>query len=570
MPMDGVLINTLIRELVPIITMGKIRKITQIDKYTIVFSIRCNKDNHNLLISSNSKYSTINLTTNNFESKNSNLMFCTILKKYILNGTIKEINQIDNDRIVKIKIDNRDELGDLRNFELIVELMGKHSNISLIDSTNNKVLDSIKHLSLNNNSYRTLLPGSTYKYPPCEDLKVNPFDFNIDLFRKTLNIVEINENMYSKIFQGVSTPLSKYIFNITENQSIDQKISTITNLFKNLTIKPILYKKNNLYKDFYSFDIDFSDEKENFNNINELLDDFIKTKNKSDDYNNKLLNVKKLIIATIQKIDKKIHIYESSLKESINKDIYKLYGDLISSNIYLLKGGEESLTVENYFSEDLEEITIKLNPKITPSQNIENYYKKFKKLKKSEIMNENNIQEGKKEIEYLNSVLLNLDKAESTFDIDEIRSELFKSGYIKNFKSKNKEIIKSTPYHYITSNGVSIYVGKNNIQNEYLTFKFSKKDFTWLHTKNIPGSHVIIAHTNPNDKILELGGKLAAFYSKASTSSNVPVDYTKVKNVKKMPHSKPGMVIYSTNSTLYVTPPSTVNELNLVLKSDQI
>ena len=569
MPMDGVFINTLIKELIPKITNGKIRKIIQIDKYSVLFSIRCNQENHNLLISSNSKYSTINITNNKYESQNLNFMFCTILKKYILNGTIKEIIQIENDRILKLIIDNRDELGDMKNYELIIELMGKHSNISLIDSSNNKVLDSIKHLSINNNSYRTLLPGSIYKYPPTDDLKINPFNLNIDTFKKILNVVEINENMYSNIFQGVSSTLSKFIFNLTNSQSIDEKFSTIKALFKNITIEPILYKKNNVYKDFYSFDINCCEDKTNFNSINELLDNFISIKNSSDDFNNKILNIKKIIISSIQKTEKKISIFKSSLKEGLNKDIYKLYGDLISSYIYMLKGGEETITVQNYFSENLEEIKIKLNPKLTASQNIENYYKKYKKLKKSETINQNNIIEGEKEIEYLNSVLLNLDKAENTIDIDEIRSELFKSGYVKSFKSKNKnEIIKSSHYHYITSNGVSIFVGKNNIQNEFLTFKFSKKDYLWFHTKNIPGSHVILAHNNPNEKLIELAGKLAAFYSKASTSSNVPVDYTKVKNVKKMPHSKPGMVIYSSNNTVYSTPPLSVEELNLTLKSN--
>lgn len=569
MPMDGVFLNTLIKELLPKLKDGKIRKIAQIDKYSILFSIRNNRENFNLLISSNSKYSTINITNNKFENPNSNFMFGTILKKYILNGTIKNIIQIDNDRIAKLIIDNRNELGDEKNYELIVELMGKHSNISLVDSKDNKVLDSIKHLSLNNNTYRTLLPNSTYKYPPSDDLKLNPFKFNIDSFKKNINIVDIDETMYSKIFQGVSTPVSKFIFNLTSDETIDKKFAIIKNLFDNITIEPILYKKNNNYKDFYSFDINTFEQKENYESLNELLDDFIKTKNFSDDFNNKVNNIKKIIQSAIQKLDKKIFIFKNSLRESTNKDDYKLYGDLISSYIYMLKGGEESLTVQNYFSEDLKEVTIELNPKLTASQNIENYYKKFKKLKKSETINQNNIMESEREIEYLNSVLLNLDKAENSNDIEEIKSELFKSGYIK-LKNKNKkenEIIKSTPYHYMTSNGVSIYVGKNNIQNEFLTFKFSKKDFLWFHTKNIPGSHVILAHTNPNDKLIEIAGKLASFYSKASSSSNVPVDYTKVKNIKKMPHSKPGMVIYSSNNTVYITPPESIEELSLTLKS---
>lgn len=567
MPMDGLFLNKLIKEIVPKITNGKIRKINQFEKHSIIFTIRYNGENHNLLISANSKYSTINFTNNKYENQKSNFMFNTVLKKYILNGTIKEIIQIENDRILKFIIDNRNELGDMNSFELIIELMGKHSNISLIDKSTKKVLDSIKHLSHNNNSYRILLPGSIYKYPPKNDLKLNPFNFEFNDFKKLLNIIEINENMYSKIFQGISIPLSKFIFNLVYNKSIEQKFNVIEDLFKNIKTKPTLYMVNNTYKDFYCFDINSYEQKMEFNNLNELLDNFIFNKNIFDNLNNKITNIKKVINSVIQKSSKKIEIFKNSLRESENKDIFKLYGDLISANIFMLKGGESSITVQNYFSKNLENITIKLNPKLHASQNIENYYKKYQKLKKSKTINEQNILECTKEIDYLNSVLNSLDKIENENDINEIKEELTNSGYLKNVRTKNKkEIIKSQPYHYITSNGISIFIGKNNIQNEDLTFKIAKRDYTWFHTKNIPGSHVILAHNNPDDKLIEIAGKLASFYSKASASSNVPVDYTKVKNIKKMPHAKPGMVIYTSYNTVYTTPPASINELNLKLK----
>lgn len=568
MPIDGVFLNTLIKELKTKIENGKIRKINQINKYDIVFSIRCNGENLNLLISSSPKYSTINLTNKIYTTPKSSFMFNIILKKYIINGTIKEVLQIENDRIVKLIINNRDELGDMQNFELIIELMGKHSNISLVDSSNNKVLDSIKHLSINNNSYRTLLPNSIYKFPPKDEIKLNPFNFEFHNFKKVLSLIQINESMYSKIFQGVSTQLSKFIFNLISDKTIEEKFSQLKILFENIKPKPIIYKFKDNYKDFYCFDINSYEEKFEVENLNILLDEFISNKNISDELNSKIENIRKIVQPIIQKSNKKIEIYKSILKESENKNQFKLYGDLISSNIYMLKGGEESLTVQNYFSESLEEITIKLDPKLNASQNIEYYYKKFKKLKKSETINKQNISDCLYEIEYLNSVLTNLNKIENESDITEIREELIKSGYLKNIKSKTKnEIVKSQPYHYVTSNGISIFVGKNNIQNESLTFKIAKKDFTWFHVKNIPGSHVIIAHTNPNDKLIEIAGKLAAFYSKASTSSNVPVDYTKIKNVKKMPHAKPGMVTYTSQNTIYITPPTSIGELNLTIKN---
>lgn len=568
MAIDGVFLNFLIKELAPNLLNGKIRKINQINKNDLVFSIRCNRENHNLFISSNSKYSTVNITNLKYSNTESNFMFLTTLKKYILNGTIIGINQIENDRILKINIENRNELGDLNEFELIIELMGKHSNISLIDIHSQKVLNSIKHLSLNNNSYRTLMPGSIYKYPPKDDIKINPFNFNLDQLKKLLNIVEINESMYSKIFQGVSPLLSKYIFDLTIDKSIEEKFNIICDIFENSKKQPTLYKSNGLYKDFYCFDINSFNDKLNFDSLNQLLDDFIYKKNLSDNLNTKVSNIKKILTSSIQKSMKKIKIFEDSLRESKNKDTFKLYGDLISANIYMLHGGESNLTVQNYFSEELENISIKLNPKLNGSQNIENYYKKYKKLKKSEIINKENIEECKKDIEYLNSVLSNLDRVQNDTDIEDIRNELVNSGYLKNIRSKNKnQVITSSPYHYVTSSGVSIFVGKNNIQNELLTFKLAKKDHIWFHTKNIPGSHVVLAHNNPNDKLIELAGKIASFYSKASSSSNVPVDYTKIKNVKKMPHSKPGMVTYTSQNTVYSTPPTNINELNLTLKN---
>lgn len=568
MPLDGIFLYSLIEELRPKIINGKIRKINQFDKYSFVFNVRCSGENQNLLISANSKYNSINLTNQKHETPKSNFMFSTILKKYILNGTIKDISQIENDRILKLYIENRNELGNVKEFELIIELMGKHSNVSLVEKDTQRVLDSIKHLSLNNNSYRTLIPNSIYKYPPKDDLKLNPMDFTIQNFKKILNIIENEPSMYSKIFQGVSPQLSKFIFELISNESFDKKFEILSEIFKNIKLNPTLYKVNNTYKDFYSFDINISNDKITKQNLNELIDDFIINKNISDDINGKLTNIKKIINSIIQKSSKKISIFKNEIKNSEDKYKFKLYGDLISSNIYMLKGKEDHIMVQNYFSENLEEIKIPLNPKMTPSQNIEYYYKKFKKLKKSEEINLINISSCEKEIDYLNSVLLNLNNAQSINDIDDIRIELGESGYLKVIKTKNKDsIIKSSPHHYVTSNGISIFVGKNNIQNESLTFKIAKKDYTWFHVKNIAGSHVILAHNNPNNKLIEIASMLAAFYSKSSSSSNVPVDYTKVKNVKKMPHAKPGMVIYTSYNTAYITPPTSIDELNLTIKS---
>ncbi|EIA23408.1 Fibronectin/fibrinogen-binding protein [Candidatus Arthromitus sp. SFB-2] len=356
------------------------------------------------------------------------------------------------------------------------------------------------------------------------------------------------------------------------NLSVSATISNNENVFNNDNMQEIIKENEKEISNLYDYIINMKDDIEILKDLDpkEYVKSLMSHGNEKMSIGKTIFkNITSFIInSVIQKSSKKISIFKSAIKDSENKDKFKLYGNLISSNIYMLKGGEDHIIAQNYFSKELEEIKIPLNPKINASQNIEYYYKKFKKLKKSEEINLNNILACEKEIDYLNSVLLNLDNIQNNNDIDDIRIELGQSGYLKVIKTKNKDnIIKSSPHHYITSNGISIFVGKNNIQNESLTFKISKKDYIWFHVKNIAGSHVILAHNNPNDKLIEIASMLAAFYSKASSSSNVPIDYTKVKNVKKMPHAKPGMVIYTSYNTAYVTPPKDINELNLTIKS---
>ncbi|MPQ43980.1 DUF814 domain-containing protein [Clostridium tarantellae] len=296
-----------------------------------------------------------------------------------------------------------------------------------------------------------------------------------------------------------------------------------------------------------------------FNTHSELLDKFYAHKDKQDRLHGRSLNIHKLLHTNIERCNKKLKILENTLKECKSKEDFKLKGELLTSYIYGFKKGDKNVNVLNYYKETEEYLSIKLDENKTPSENVQYYFKKYNKLKTAEEAALNQLEINEEELSYLNSVLINLKTCDTYEDIDEIKKELIESGYIKFRKPKGKVKNKiNKPMHFISSDGIDIYVGKNNIQNDYLTLKFGDKTDTWLHTKNIPGSHVLIKSKFIPDTTLNEASMLAAFYSKAQNSTKVPVDYTQIKNVKKPSGAKPGMVIYSTNKTIYIDPPKSI------------
>ena len=561
MALDGIFLHNLLQDLNPILIDSKIDKINQPEKDEIILTLRKNRKNYKLLISASSKFPRLHFTEIQKENPLKAPMFLMVLRKYLLNGKIKEVTQKDGDRIVIFTIEAKDEMGFDSEYSLIVEIMGRHSNISLVRNRDNYVVESIKHITPNINSYRVLYAGANYVFPPSSK-KLNPLTVSKEDF---INFTKENNFTFDKdfffnSFTGVSKTFSKVLY---EN-SLKNDIKENEEIFKyfidsiNAPAYYGIYKNDDgLYKDFYSHKL--SDNKENiieFSSPSEMLDDFFKEKDKQDRISNRTANLQKLIHTNIERCNKKTKILNENIKEGKEKESYKIKGDLLTSYIYTLKKGDKKTKVLNFYNTNEEEyIEISLDENKTPSENVQMYYKKYNKLKKSEEWALEQLEKNNEELEYLNSVLTNILNVDSYEEIEDIKRELIETGYIRFKKEKGaKRQKEGKPLHFVTSKGYDIYVGKNNLQNDYLSLKFAGKFDLWLHTKNIPGSHVIIKASEVDDETLEQAAIIAAFYSKGKNGSKVPVDYTLVKNLKKPNGAKPGMVIYHTNNTIYVDP----------------
>ncbi|WP_058992068.1 Rqc2 family fibronectin-binding protein [Sarcina ventriculi] len=567
MALDGIYLYSLINELKDFAINSKIDKVNQPEKDEIILTLR-GKETKKLLISSSSNYPRLHFTTINKINPLKAPVFCMVLRKYLIGGKIIDITQYSTDRIISIDIENKDELGFDSKYSLIVEIMARHSNITLVRKRDNKIMESIKHIHSNKNSYRVLYPGATFIMPPTSN-KLNPFSFTKEELKNLLKEnINFNESIFSKIITGVGKNLSNDLFIEYKNKfndlTIDNLSLFITDYFKNILKdnKNILFFKDGKVIDFYFKDLISLNncEKKYFESHSDTLDNFYATKDKQDRLHSKGLDIQRLINTNIERCLKKIKILEKTLKECEAKEDYRIKGELLTSYIYGFKKGDKDVSVLNYYSENEEYLKISLDENKTPSENIQFYFKKYNKLKNAEEASINQLSINEDELNYLNSVLTSLETADNYADIEEIKKELIETGYVRFRKEKNKNKIKTNKLlHFISSDGIDIYVGKNNIQNDYLTLKFAEKTDTWLHTKIIPGSHVIIKGKNIPESTLLEAATLAAFYSKGKNSTKVPVDYTLVKNVKKPSGAKPGMVIYSTNKTLYIDPPKNIN-----------
>ena len=381
------------------------------------------------------------------------------------------------------------------------------------------------------------------------------------------NNIKLDKSFFSKVFTGVSAQFSKELCHQFSNTNKDFSVENLDSIY-DLSIETFNNIKDNqfhfssysldgLVKDFYCEKLSYLHEYDEkvFSSPSELLEDYYFEKDKADRLNNRSADLQKLINVNLERCYKKYDILKNALIDCANKDKHKIYGELLTANIYSLNKGDTCAKLQNYYTEDLEYVDIKLDENKTPSENIQYYYKKYNKAKKTEEAAKIQMEMTNGEIEYLQSVLTNIKNAEDYEGIEEIKRELMETGYIKFKKASNKKVKVLKPMKFISSDGIEIYVGKNNFQNDYLTLKFADKRDIWMHTKNIPGSHVIIKNFgNIPDRTLEEAAMLAAFYSKAKDSTKVPVDYTEVKQVHKPNGSKPGMVIYHTNKTIYVDP----------------
>ena len=577
MALDGFSISNIIYELKNTIMGGRVDKIYQPEKDEIIIQIRNKGNAYKLLLTANASSPRLNFTTIQKENPINAPLFCMVLRKHLSSGKIVGITQPNFERIVNIQVESINELGDYSIKTLVFEIMGKHSNIILIDDKNN-ILESIKHISFDKSSVREVLPGRTYTLPPSQDKK-SPLDTNFEEFYNIIKncIPTKTQQIIYKSYNGISPILASEICNNgnidpsknTEELS-DNEIKSLYNSFNNIVtlnnkenFKPqIIYNENETVLDFTVFDFNIFNhlDKKYFSSISELLEFFYKSKDLTYRLNQKSQDLKRLISQNIERCAKKKEIQQKTLKDIENRETLKLYGELITANIYAIKKDMNKVILKNFYSENFEEIEIRLDPNLTPAENAQKYFKKYNKEKRTFIALQDQIKQNDEELLYLESVLSSVNACTDEYDIKEIRTELAEQGFLKrqknNKNNKQKNNKKAKPLHYISTDGFHIYVGKNNTQNDELTLRFAKPLDMWFHTKDIAGSHVIVVSEGkeiPNSTLNE-AANLAAYYSKASNSSLVPVDYTPKKFVKKPNGAKPGMVIYETNKTAYITP----------------
>ena len=589
MALDGLVVHSLSHELHTKLVGGKVDKVHQPENDELVLYIRNNKESFKLVLSSSASNPRIYIA-NDYKKENpiKAPMFCMLFRKYIQGGIITEISQINFERIIKISVESFDELKEKTTKDIYIEIMGRHSNIILVQ--NSKIIDSIKRIPPSVSRVRQLLPNMTYELPPAQD-KINPIKgTSIKSFINILREFDgpIYKGIYSK-FLGISPSVAKEIChraNLNPNDNGNDKtrdeLSVLYRIFSDLftNIKkdeynPCIVIDENVDKviDFSCINLSYLDGNKFIKNdsISQIIEDYYKTKDFKERVHQRTADLRKSISIKLERLYHKQKKIEKELRDADNADEFKVKGELLTSYIYMIQKGMESVEVANFYDANYSNIRIALNKNLTPSENAQKYFKKYNKLKTAKIELTSQIAICNEEIEYLENIMLGIENCENLEELDDIKDELIKLGYAKApFRYKAKKDIDPTtkPNQFTSSDGFKILVGKNNKQNDYLTLRIADPEDLWMHTKNIPGSHVIIKCAGkevPDNTLLE-AATLAAYFSKARLSSQVPVDYTMKKHVKKPSGSKPGMVIYETNSTIYVTP---TEELVVKLKNNK-
>lgn len=581
MPFDGSVVYSVAKELSDRLMNGKVEKIYQPEKDELIFSIRSFKETHKLLISSSPMYPRLHLT----EKVKSNPLvapsFCMLLRKHLSGARISSIIQPQLERIVEITFDCTDDMGYSNKKTIVVEIMGRHSNIIFIDCESRKIIDCIKRVNFQLSSVREILPGKEYVYPPSAGKqnisKLSPLTLSLDSLKNNITSLKSSiraEKFFVSTYNGISPIVSREICaraNVDSDSDLKEVnteiISRLFNSFNSLieSLKNDNTKANiviNQQKpiDFSCYELTQYNafEKKYFESISKTIEYFYQEKDAKDRLRQRYSDIHKIINNRLERCYKKFEKLNDELLQAHNADTYKIYGDLLTSNIHNISKGDTNASVQNYYSGNNEYIDIPLDIQLTPVANSQRFYKLYNKAKNALILIDEQIKDNYSEIKYLESQLDNLEKCTEELEISEIRNELIEQGYInkrKLIKSKKKQK-SSSPMHFISSSGFDVYVGKNNVQNDYLTLKLASSYDIWLHTKDIPGSHVIIkcSGSTVDDITLEEAANLAAFYSKAKESVKVPIDYTIKKNVKKPNGSKPGMVIYDNYKTVYIDP----------------
>ncbi len=582
MALDGLCVRAIVDELNEKILGGRINKIAQPEKEELIISIRGNEGNEKLLISANASLPFIYFTSTNKVSPAVAPGFCMLLRKHISSGRIVEISQPGMERVIKFTISHLNEMGDDAVKHLYVEIMGKHSNIIFTDE-NDMILDSIKHVSAQVSSVREVLPGRQY-FIPAQEGKVNPFEVDEDFFindilSKPLSIAKAiytsiigispviaNEIVYrtsSSLYSNQNEVTSILDSDLpTDSLDLEQKqaiFAAFSSLFDDLKCQcyaPRIYYDGEKPVDFAPIELSLYSTFKivSYDSISALLESYYAGRNLYTVIHQKSTDLRKIVSTHLDRNRKKLALQEKQMADTEKKDKYKVYGELLHTYGYEAKEGDKSITVINYY--DNKELTIPLDPELTASENAKKYFEKYNKLKRTKEALDVQISATMHDIELLESVEVSLEIAQNEADLAEIRKELVEYGFIKKHAGKKQaKAEKSKPLHYVDENGFHIYVGKNNYQNDELTFKLATGNDWWFHSKKYPGSHVIVKCEGKElpDSTFEYAAGLAAYYSKAGKSEHVEIDYLQKKNVKKPAGAVAGFVVYYTNFSMVAT-----------------
>lgn len=554
MAYDGLFTKKMVESLQNLVS-GRIHKINQPENDTIIMVVRQNRKNHQLLLSIHPSFSRLQITDKKYDNPFNPPMFARVFRKHLEGGFIEIIRQVGNDRRVEIDIKSKDEIGDTMHRTIILEIMGKHSNLILVDE-NRKIIEGFKHLTPNTNQYRTVMPGFEYEAPPSQN-KLNPYEIS---GQEALKYIDFNAGKISKqllnSFEGFSPLITNEIVSrrqfMTQDtlpEAYDEVMAETT-----LTPTPVFHKNHETGKeDFYFMKLNqFYDDVVEYDSLNDLLDRYYDARGERERVKQRANDLVRFVQQQLQKQQNKLSKLIDEYESAKDKETQQLYGELITANIYRIKQGDESVTALNYYTG--EEVNIPLNPTKSPSVNAQYYYKQYNRLKTREHELDHQIQLTKENIDYFSNIEQQLEHI-TVDDIDDIRDELADQGFMKQRKNtkkkKNAQIQLQT---YRSSDGDTILVGKNNKQNDYLTNKKAQKSHIWFHTKDIPGSHVVILNDSPSDETIKEAAMLAGYFSKAGNSGQIPVDYTEIRNVHKPSGAKPGFVTYDNQKTLYATP----------------
>ncbi|AET61618.1 RNA-binding protein [Paenibacillus terrae HPL-003] len=566
MALDGIVTRAIVHELQGI-RGGRINKIHQPNDHDILLNLRAQGGSVKLLLSANPTFPRVHFTEQSFLNPTEAPMFCMLLRKHCEGGIIEKISQVGMERIIHMDVRQRDELGDISLKRIIIELMGRHSNIILLDPETGVMLDGIHHVTPSISSYRVIMPGFQYTEPP-EQNKLNPLETEemafASSYQKAIEAEEAPKRWIVNTFTGLSPLIAEEMLTRVSNEAPADDYRPLWNTFSHIMddirdhrFQPVSGLNAQEKVIFSAIPLTLiQGERKEYTTISECMEDFFGEKAERDTVKQKVSDLLRFLQNERSKNVKKLDHLHQDLAEAEDADQFRIYGELLFASLHEVKKGDKEVTLTNFYDEEQRPMSIPLDPLLAPSDNAQRYFKKYNKYKNSLAVIDEQLEKTHEEIRYMDNLLQQLAHA-SMSDIEEIREELVQQGYLRDRVKKGKKKKKTdrpTLHVYTSSEGIELLVGKNNLQNEYVTNRLAGPNDTWLHTKDIPGSHVVIRAEQFGDTTLEEAAQLAAYFSQAKQSSSVPVDATLIRHVRKPSGAKPGFVIYDHQRTLFITP----------------